>query len=240
MKNCRKRTTLLNSSCATAKPNVSAKSQSMKNRFLPFIIFFGTLSCNSSEPQTAQEKGVASDSVEIRNTTPLLDMPGPSSNQSAPAEYMEWGSIKVNNLLSLNSNIREVEAILGKADSTVSPDYANICPNCHFCNKKIPAFKDAYYRGVRFEQLNDSLVFRSADFSLNESLFLQSGSMRLDHRSTLGEVGKLFPEAVKGARKGTSPGWIRISPSKHFVDGYFVLEFNKDGYLTNFHYWFPC
>ncbi|MDX5418218.1 MAG: hypothetical protein LPK09_03300 [Hymenobacteraceae bacterium] len=209
----------------------------MKSKILLLIATICVMGCNPKEEQ----EEITSQNSSIREyETTRLDSLGPNSNQTVLTEYIEWSNITINNSLPLEANIRQVEAMFGKADSTSIPDYTNICHNCHFCNEEIQPFKNAYFKGVKFEQLNDSLVFWSADFTVNKSLFLQSGNMRFDYKTTLEEVSNVFPEAVRAKRVEESDTWIRISPSKQPVDGDFILEFNKNGYLTKFHYWFPC
>jgi hypothetical protein len=172
----------------------------MKSKLLLLAISLFALSCNSKDPETEQE--TLPTRVEV-TAIPSGELDTDSdqevdydANQTAPTEYLEWSSVKINNLLSLDTNRRKVEALFGKADSTLTPDYDNVCHNCHFCTAEMPAFKEVYYKGVEFEQLGDSLVFWAADLSVNKSVFLQSGNMRLDHKTTLEEVAKLFPEAV--------------------------------------------
>ena len=191
-------------------------------------------SCNSSEPTA--EAVAQPDTNKIATT----DLPEPETNETELTEYIEWGSLKLNNQLLLGANLREIEALFGKPDSVVVPDYDNICHNCHFCTEEMPPFKEVYIKGVNFEQLNDSLVFWSADFSRNKALFLQSDNMRLDHRTTLTAFQKRFPDAVKEARDEGNEVWVNIATSNQPTDGAFILVFDKKGYLTQFSYWFPC
>ncbi|ALJ00071.1 hypothetical protein DC20_15190 [Rufibacter tibetensis] len=197
------------------------------------------MSCNTTEPKEEQ-KEITSQINVISEADTSIQTPGASSNYPPPTEYIEWSSIKINNVLPLNTNAEQVKGFLGMADSTTTPDYDNICYNCHFCNEKIPPFKYVYFKGIEFEQLNDSLEFWSADFTLNKSLFLQSGNMRFDHRTTLEEVSRIFPKAVKAKQVEEAYIMVSISPSEQLVDGSFILEFNRSGYLTMFYYWFPC
>ncbi|AKQ45848.1 hypothetical protein TH63_09650 [Rufibacter radiotolerans] len=210
----------------------------MKNPLLLLVASFCLMNCQSPQQQT-EEKAAIHESAEQAATVESGKVTA-TNHQTTATEYIDWNSIKINNLLPLDANTKDLEKVLGKADSTVTPDYKNICNNCHFCTEQIPAFKYVYVKGVHFEQLKDSLIFWSADFTLDKSLFLQSGKLRLDHRTTLQEVEKHFPEAVKGLTKEETTDWIRISPSKQLTDGSFLLEFGKDGLLRKFYYHFPC
>ena len=204
------------------------------NRLILLLALALMIGCNSAEP-TAEEVTQNESSQAAAN-----DVPEPGTSGVEITEYIAWDSLKLNNQLVLGTNLREVETVFGKADSTITPDYSNICPNCHFCTMDIPPFKEVYFKGVNFEQLNDSLIFWSADFSSNKTLFLQSGSMRLDHKTTLEDFKKRFPEAVKNADKEEEEVWVRIGTAKQPTDDAFILTFNKEGYLMKFFYWFPC
>lgn len=211
-----------------------------------FLLLFTSVSlfcCQSpNAPMEKQEISAveASDSLHAQAYNPLL--PNPATGEIS--EYLEWSSIKINNRLPLDTREGTIQTVLGKPDSVVAIDWAGTCSSNFISDDS----KLAYYSGMQFEKSGDSLYFQVNDFQKNHEAFLQSGSLRLDHTTTLDDIRKHFPNAVKNVSKLGVYGLDDVSElmdaivlplSKELSEGHWILMF-QDGKLRRLDYWMPC
>ncbi|MBA9078617.1 hypothetical protein [Rufibacter quisquiliarum] len=214
---------------------------------LLFVLIFSIFctSCQSAEPKA--DKAAAENiqpEQKVKPNAAVSAEPAKAVEHEVAArkyDYLEWDSILINNRVPLSTNRRVVEKHLGKPDSVVTPDYAHVCGNCHFCvGMDPPPYKLVYIKGLRLEQLQDSIAFWGADFRKNKKLFLTDGKTRFDRTTTLEKVKKLFNYETLKRNEDTGGFWIRLQPSKIISDASFILEFDESGYLTEFNFYFPC
>lgn len=200
----------------------------MKTKLLLIIPLIILLSCDSPNAEVEKQLGIS-------NTI------GQSAPTGENEEYLDWSSIRVNSKLPLTASVQSIEGLLGKVDSVVSIDWSSTCSSGYRSDES----KNAYFGGVEFEQFGDSLDFMHINFSQDQSVFLQSGALKLDHATTLIEVKKHFPNAVKGIGNGyyniygKETDAINLPPSKELSDRQWILMF-QDGKLIRIDLWTPC
>ncbi len=210
----------------------------MKHSILLFLAFISFIGCQSSETQIEDQKvSEVEEADTLKAYNPLL--PNPATGKIE--EYLEWSSISINNKLPLNTTLKDLNTVLGKPDSVASINWAETCSS----NFKSEDSKLAYYKGMEFELAGDSLYFQLNDFRKDPKVFLQIGNLRLDHTTTLNDIKKYFPNAVKNIDKMNVYGVegevesIVLSPSKELSEGHWLLMFQQ-GKLIRIEDWFPC
>ena len=214
----------------------------MKTKLLQLLSLVALLSCHSPNAETEMKEGHSPDAgkdvlLPEATSTPIDQTSRTAGNE----EYLDWNSIRINGKLPLTTSAKNIEGILGKADSVVSIDWNNTCASVY----RSTASKNAYFKGVEFEQFGDSLDFQLVNFTKDHSVFLQHGNLKLHHATTLEEIEKHFPNAVKDISKsyyiidGKETDAVNLPPSKELSDGQWILMF-QDGKLIRIDYWFPC
>jgi len=106
------------------------------------------------------------------------------------AEYLLVQGPALNGKSELVSKTTTIFRLLGQPDSLITTD--DYC--APFYDKP---FKVAYCKESVVEVYGDTAVVSTIDFRHNPKLELQTGTITLSHRTTLAEVAKHFPNAVK-------------------------------------------
>ncbi|NEM96064.1 hypothetical protein [Pontibacter burrus] len=213
----------------------------MKTKLLQLLSLAALLSCHSPNAQVENQDGHSPDAgkdvMREATSSPVDQAPRIAENE----EYLDWNSVRINGKLPLTTSVKNIEGILGKADSVVSIDWNNTCSSGY----RSAASKNAYFKGVEFEQFGDSLNFIQVNFSKEHNVFLQRGNLKLNHATTLEEVEKHFPNAVKDISKsyyiidGKETDAVNLPPSKELTDRQWILMF-QDGKLIRIDNWLPC
>lgn len=205
----------------------------MKNKLLLLVLQVSFLGCQSPDTtETEQQKETV-----LEESSTIVPTAATGENK----EYLEPFSIRINGKYPLVTSVKNINSLLGKPDSIATINWAETCSS-DFRNEDS---RIAYYKGIEFEQFGDSLDFQTIDFSKNKNLFLQSGDLKLDGSTTLDEIGKRYPNAVKEISKGfyqidgKTTDSIVLPPSKELADGQWILMF-QDGKLIRIDDWFPC
>jgi hypothetical protein len=138
-------------------------------------------------------------------------------------ETIDWESLRINGKLPLLTKVSSVHRLLGKADS-VTQHHPEACPS--FFNTDDSRL--SYYDGYHFEQSGDSIVFIHVDFRENKNAFLQNNDMKLNSATTLEELKRRFPNAVKGIKEVDfydmeNVDYIRLRHANPVVDGSWLL-----------------
>ena len=154
-------------------------------------------------------------------------------------EYIDWTLARINGILPMKTNTKDLYQLLGQPDSIVTPDYENVSI-AYFDNDK---FKFAYFKESEFEISGDTAVISYLNFEKQQGLVFNAGSLTLSHNTTLAELKKIFPKAVKSREKsivdqiGKCTG-ISVAISKYCCDDLWLLFFRK-GRLIRIDYWIP-
>jgi hypothetical protein len=155
-----------------------------------------------------------------------------AENPDGNPEYLDFQKMLINNKFPMSTEIKNIENLMGKPDSIVKVD--NECQGVS---------EVTYYYGLtHFVNEGNYLDMNSMNFAENQNLFIQYGSLRLDHNTTLEEIKKLFPESSKDISKLTTDGIkgeLDVIGIRQSGDGQWLLMF-QNGKLVRLDDWFPC
>ncbi len=152
-------------------------------------------------------------------------------------EYIDPDIIRINGVLPVVSSPKLLYATLGKPDSIGTLDTLNTCVTYD------KPFKYAYFKGSEFELHSETVVMSGLNFR-NSDITLTAGKLTLSGTTTLKELARVFPNAVKAQsvitlntfEKVTS---IRVDTGKIPGDDAWILVF-KNGKLIRIDSWMPC
>jgi hypothetical protein len=157
----------------------------------------------------------------------------------ASGEYIELNSATINGKQPLIGKTTELYRVLGQPDSLVNPNLDDVCVS--FYDQE---FKYAYFKQSLLEVYGDTAVIGTLDFRSNSQLALHTATMRLSHATTLDDVAKEFPQAVKdqhiiNVQDLGELTAVEVATSKTPSDDGWILFFDK-GKLVRIDYWMPC
>lgn len=155
-------------------------------------------------------------------------------------EYLDFDELTINGKLPLITDTLSLYKLIGKPDSVITPDYDDICVSYFDKN-----FKQVYYQSTNLELFGDTLVLSTLNFKTSPNLFLQSGKLILNHKTTLQDIEKIYPKAVKF--KGETDIYqlgkftsINLKTFKNStIEARWILYFEKNR-LIRIDYWMPC
>jgi len=203
-------------------------------------LLLGLLILSSCGNEEAKKQTVASLEVSKPSVTDLnTPEPTTSSNDSTNAEYLDWSTAKLNGRLPMLSTTKAVFQELGQPDSLVTPDMNEVC--MPYFDKP---FKFAYVKSAEFEICGDTAVISTITFRHQPQLMLQTGNVKLNSRTTLSELAKSFPIAVKeqyelNVHKLGKVITVNLAAGPIVTDYSWLLMF-KDGKLVRIDYYTPC
>ncbi|MVN21199.1 hypothetical protein [Mucilaginibacter arboris] len=204
----------------------------MKNlRYL--LVLGGFISCRNASTNVAMVDSKAA------NATKSIDTTVKQNLSAGNREYIDFNSVRINGKLPLITKTTLLYKLLGKPDSIVVPNMDNICTS--FYDKP---FKQAYIKKSNIEIYGDTAVVTSINFESRFSLDLKTKTIRLNHNTTLLELQRLFPNAVKSQTEldvdklGKAVS-VSLALSERFSDGSWLLFF-KNGKLVRIDYFMPC
>jgi hypothetical protein len=212
----------------------------MKTTITFYLILF-TCACSLIKPASKLDKN-----ADVKTTIDTLNKYYSDStyvykieSSKTNAEFIDWSSVKINGKLPFITNTKDLYQSLGQPDSIVTPVYEDVSI-AYFYNDK---FKFAYFKDSEFEICGDTAVLSYLNFERQPGLVFNAGSLTLSHNTTLDELKKIFPKAVKSRGKsivdkiGKCTG-ISLATSKYYNDDLWLLFFRK-GMLIRIDYWIP-
>jgi hypothetical protein len=212
----------------------------MRTTITFFLILF-TCACGLIKPASKLDNN-----ADVNTTVDTLNKYYPDStyvykidSSKTNDEYIDWSSVRINGKLPFITNIKDLYQLLGQPDSIVTPVYEDVSI-AYFYNDK---FKFAYFKDSEFEISGDSVVISYLNFEKQPGLVFNAGSLKLSHNTTLVELKKIFPKAVKSKEKsnvdkiGKCTG-ISVATSRYYNDDLWLLFFRK-GRLIRIDYWIP-
>ncbi|MCD8741430.1 hypothetical protein LT679_12510 [Mucilaginibacter roseus] len=195
-----------------------------------------SIAMTSCQTQTAKKNNLR---PTTENATANVDSTN-TDTSSVNKEFLPVNEMRICGKLPMESNVQKLKALLGKPDSIITPDMNNICTS--FYERK---FEQYYAKGVSFEKYGDTVVFSGIDFTRDPNTFLSFDEVRLDGKTNITDIKKMFPAAgaevsdVKTA-DGNYSG-LRLALSKTMSDDSLLLLFDKrTGMLKSLQYYMPC
>lgn len=158
---------------------------------------------------------------------------------SQTGEYLDWSSLRINGKLHFLTTTDSIYQFIGRPDSVVIPDFDGICVS--FYDKD---FKNAYFGGIEVEMYGDTSVVMSLSFKDDPRLKITSPSISMDHTTTLSDMARVYPNAVRNKHEtdihGFGKAWaITLNTSQIQGDDAWILFFSNDR-LIRLDYWMPC
>ena len=154
-------------------------------------------------------------------------------------EFIDWNLARINGKLPMITNSKDLYKLLGQPDSIVTPNYDDVSVRYY----DLKEFKYAYIKESQFEIYGDTAVISFLNFEKQPDLEFKAGTLTLNHNTTIAELRKLFPKAVKERSKlivdqmGRLMG-ISLETSKYMVDAAWLLFFRKNK-LVRLDFWMP-
>jgi len=161
-----------------------------------------------------------------------------SSVKLEAQEYLDWNSVKINNLIPLECKKADLIKLLGKPDKVVTPKEDDYCVS-YFQSD----IKYLYWGESQFESSGSKAVISIIDLESNK-IKLVSPKITLDNSVTLEAIKRLYPKAVSQAtildvdKKGKLLT-VHLAMSKFESDDEWLLFF-KNGRLIRIDYFSPC
>jgi hypothetical protein len=167
----------------------------MKFKSICFIIFIAISSCNN-ESKNKEHQSLSSDSKIIDSISKIEEtvLDGDILRDSIwnNKEYLDFTKVKINGKLPLITDTLSLYNLIGKPDQVVIPNMDDVCIS--FYDKD---FKEANYKTTNFELYGDTIVLSSMNFKDSPNLYLKIGNLILNHQTTLKDIEKTYPKAVK-------------------------------------------
>jgi hypothetical protein len=151
--------------------------------------------------------------------------------------YVDPNAISINGHLKFIDSYNNALIYLGKPDSTVKPDYGKSGPSYNGHN-----FQYCYFKGVKFEKYNDSLVFRSIKL-ITPQMFVAYPRFTFNNSVTLSDVSKKLPGVISDTLKRSAADKsiavrVNMSDDKNDTSDKWVLTFDsKTQKLLELDYW---
>jgi hypothetical protein len=199
----------------------------MKRIIFILAIAFSICSCASAQNTKA--------SVLAKTTSDVYKIDSSKTND----EFIDWNLARINGKLPMITNSKDLYKLLGQPDSIVTPNYDDVSVRYY----DLKEFKYAYIKESQFEIYGDTAVISFLNFEKQPDLEFKAGTLTLNHNTTIAELRKLFPKAVKERSKlivdqmGRLMG-IRLETSKYMVDAAWLLFFRKNK-LVRIDFWMP-
>lgn len=153
-------------------------------------------------------------------------------------EFLDFNAMRLNGKLPLVTKTKSLYQLLGKPDSLITPTQEECAP---FFDKPV---QYAHFKKSVFEVFGDTVALTTINFKNNPKIELVTPLITLNQKTTLKDLEKLFPNAVKEKQPlndfyAGEVTAINIRPSKEASDDYCMLYIIDDK-LISIHYWTPC
>ena len=204
----------------------------MKGTILIFIAI-GLFSCQGGSKRALQKDNIA---ISKKDSVVASAKPGTSDESR---DLMQEKDIRFNGKLKRFFTLNEFEQVFGRPDSTrLLKDEA---PCITVFGTEAPEDSYLYKNGSRFETSKDSVAVD--EFWFKGGNFITYKGIRIDAGTTMEDIQKLFPTAVKGRLGLDKEGKLWVvklwEDNNGFSDGHIKLFF-KNNRVYFMHWWLPC
>ena len=204
----------------------------MKRTLLIFITI-ALFSCQGSTNRKHQE-----DKKAISRSQNVVDS-AKTETAYESSDVMQEKDIRFNGKLKRFFTIKEFEQVFGEPDSTkLLKDEA---PCVTIFGTEAPEDRYLYKNGSRFETSKDSVAVD--EFWFTNGNFITYKDTRIDAGTTMEDIEKLFPTAVKGKLGMDKEGKLWVVKLMEDVNGPsygHIKLFFKDNKVYFMHWWLPC
>lgn len=212
-------------------------------------ICFMSISCNDHPKKKISEADIKAD------TTTQLTATAPASTAIMPAqqdsekdtlnEVMDARYIRLNGKLERYFSRKEFSSVLGEPDSAKLLSEEEPCTNnfVEADGSVDPQAKYLFKNGSKYENVKNKVAIEEISFAHGD--FITYRGVTLNGQTTLTDLQKLFPNAVKNVGMMDVYGEgqlqvIQLREDKNNVSDGHINIFLKNGRLYIMHWWFPC
>lgn len=224
-------------------------------RYLLIFILYFVFGCTSSIKDNSKVQ--VKDSIPETTVDTILDAIDTSSNEPKEVswkdiEVMDSKDIKYQGKLPLVFSVSDFVQCFGEKDSTQSVFIDPPCNDGYFWYKfdgsqtreEVEKINQYWFKdGSKYQRYADSVVIENFKFSPKN--FITYRGKRFDSNTTLQDLQKIFPNAVKSM--GTIPVYeegdlvlIILKEEPNGVSDGHLRLFLKNGKLYMMHHWVPC
>jgi len=154
-------------------------------------------------------------------------------------ETLTWKTTTMNDRIPLTTSLKEFKKLGRVADSIVDAGEDDLCG---LKNKE--GAKLLYYKGIKYIFKDDTLTFKSVDFSPRKRMYLATQNDWFDHTTTFKTFAKTYPGSAaypdyEEDEEGGAFDMYTMLPEEATDDSEWRFYF-KDGKLHHLEYWTPC
>jgi hypothetical protein len=158
---------------------------------------------------------------------------------SQDIETISWKTTTMNDRIALTIPLKEFQKMGREADSIADATPEDLCGLKGMDDAKI-----LYYKGVKYILKNDTLTFRSVDFSKRRYMYLATEDDWFDHTTTFKTFAKTYPGAAAYPdyaedEDGTEYDLYSMLPAEAEDESEWRFYF-QNGKLHHLEYWSPC
>jgi hypothetical protein len=214
----------------------------MKILTIALLLFF-CLSCNIKNDKSVKKKD---NSSEIGKTEPEAKIKSVTNEfNDHQNELMRVEDILFNGRLKRYFTTKEFESVFGKADSIKLMSEEEPCSYIFENVDGSKNMEDKYFYkdGSRFENTKDKIAVD--EFRFTKSNFILFKGEKLNSSTTITDLQKLFPNAIKDIEyldvygEGKLQVIVLREDENNISEGHIKIFF-KNGKLYFMHWWFPC
>ena len=154
-------------------------------------------------------------------------------------ETLSWKTTTMNDRIALTVPLKEFQKMGREADSITDATSDDLCGLKNMQDAKL-----YYFKGVKYILHNDTLTFRSVDFSPRRRMYLATEKDWFDHTTTFKNFAKTYPGSA------AYPDYLEDEEGGDF-DMYTMLPeeaidksewrfYFREGKLHHIEYWSPC
>lgn len=197
----------------------------------PFVITL--FSCQGSS-----ERALQKDNKAVSKGDNVVASAKPDTAYES-SDVMQEKDIRFNGKLKRFFTLKEFEQVFGTPDSIRLLKDEEPCVTIF--GTEAPEDKYLYKNGSRFENNKDSIALD--EFWFQQGNFIAYKGIRIDSGTTLEDIQKLFPTAVKGILGLDKEGKLWVVKLREddngLSDGHIKLFF-KNNRVYFMHWWLPC
>ncbi len=159
---------------------------------------------------------------------------------SQDIETIAWANTTMNDRIALTTSYKDFQKMGRQADSIVAAAPEDLCGT-----KNMQGAKLLYFKGVKYLFKDDTLTFRSVDFSKRKYMYLATANDWFDHTTTLKAFAKAYPGSaaypayIEAEDEGEEYEMYTMIPEEARDESEWRFYFLK-GKLHHIEYWTPC
>ena len=154
-------------------------------------------------------------------------------------ETISWAGTTINDRIALTTSYKDFQKMGRRPDSLAVATPEDICGK-----KNMEGAQILYFKGVKYLFKDDTLMFRSVDFSKRKYMYLATQNDWFDHTTTFKAFAKAYPGSAafpdyEENEDGQEYDMYTMLPEEAKDDSEWRFYF-LNGKLHHVDYWTPC